>query len=44
MADNEQENKFVYSEECDSLLEDALKTEGITETLQKFFLYYKFVS
>ena len=37
MADNEQENKFVYSEECDSLLEDALKTEGISETLQKFF-------
>ena len=37
MMGNEQNNKFVYSEECDSLLEDALKTEGITETLQKFF-------
>ena len=37
MMGNEQNNKFVYSEECDSLLEDALKTEGISETLQKFF-------
>lgn len=37
MMGNEQNNKFVYSEECDSLLEDALKTDGISETLQKFF-------